>query len=90
MNTHFALTSSPFNVNAADASRFILLFHQFTHVHVFGPDIYVTRNPVLNAVARMLAALLDRIYSLLFKFYGRTETTIFRKNIIAVAYAPAA
>lgn len=73
-----------FNENSLEQ---VLLMAGFTDVHVFGPDIYVTRNPVVNGVARTLAALLDTLYSLIFRFYGRTETTIFRKNIIAVAHA---
>lgn len=75
-----------FNENSLEQ---VLLMAGFVNVHVFGPDIYVTRNPVVNALSRAIAALLDRFYYLIFKFYGRTETTIFRKNIIAVARAPA-
>lgn len=71
-----------FNENSLEQ---VLLMAGFTDVHVFGPDIYVTKNPLVNATARALATLLDKLYYALFAFYGRTETTIFRKNIIAVA-----
>lgn len=74
-----------FNENSLEQ---VLLMAGFTKVAVFGPDIYVTRNPLVNASARAVAALFDKAFSLLFAFYGRTETTIFRKNIIAVAHAP--
>lgn len=73
-----------FNENSLEQ---VLLMAGFTNVHVFGPDIYVTSNAFVNAVARGAAAVFDRLFSLLFKFYGRTETTIFRKNILAVAVA---
>lgn len=66
----------------------VLLMAGFADVRVFGPDIYVTTNPLVNVTARATAGLLDRLFSFLFKFYGRTETTIFRKNIVAVAYTP--
>lgn len=74
-----------FNENSLEQ---VLLMAGFTNVHVFGPDIYVTRNALLNAVARVVATILDKVFYALFAFYGRTETTIFRKNIIAVVRAP--
>lgn len=74
-----------FNENSLEQ---VLLMAGFTNVRVFGPDIYVTGNPLVNALARAVAALFDRIFGLFFHFYGRTETKIFRKNIIAVAHAP--
>lgn len=74
-----------FNENSLEQ---VLLMAGFTNVRVFGPDIYVTANPLLNATSRALAAFFDKIFYLIFRFYGRTETTIFRKNILAVAHAP--
>lgn len=74
-----------FNENSLEQA---LLMAGFTSVRVFGPDIYVTKNALVNALARGVAKLLDKLYSLVFRFYGRTETTIFRKNIVAVAYTP--
>ncbi len=74
-----------FNQNSLEQ---VLLMAGFTNVHVFGPDIYVTKNPLLNTVARGIANALDALFYVMFKFYGRTETKIFRKNIIAVAHAP--
>lgn len=74
-----------FNENSLEQA---LLMAGFTDIHVFGPDIYVTRNALLNASARTAAALLDRLFRIVFRLYGRTETTVFRKNILAVAHAP--
>jgi len=74
-----------FNENSLEQ---VLLMAGFANVRVFGPDIYVTKNPIINAAARRIAAVFDKLFYAIFKFYGRTETTIFRKNIIAVAYAP--
>ena len=74
-----------FNENSLEQ---VLLMAGFTDVRVFGPDIYVTGNPVVNALARGTAQIFDGLYRLIFRFYGRTETTIFRKNILAVAHVP--
>ena len=74
-----------FNENSLEQ---VLLMAGFTSVRVFGPDIYVTKNPLVNVVARSAAGILDRLFALVFRLYGRTETTIFRKNILAVARVP--
>lgn len=71
-----------FNENSL---RQALFMAKFSHVDVIGPDIYVTNNPVVNVVCRGAAAILDKLFFWIFKFYGRTETKIFRKNILAIA-----
>lgn len=71
-----------FNENSL---RQMLFMAKFPKVDVIGPDIYVTANPVVNVVCRAIATVLDKLFFLLFKFYGRTETKIFRKNILAIA-----
>lgn len=71
-----------FNENSM---RQVLFMLGFTDVRVIGPDIYVTSNPIVNAVSRSIAAVLDKVFFTIFKFYGRTETKIFRKNILAIA-----
>ncbi|MBI3255360.1 MAG: class I SAM-dependent methyltransferase [Candidatus Andersenbacteria bacterium] len=72
-----------FNENSL---RQALFMAKYKKVDVIGPDIYVTANPVVNVVCRAVAGLLDGIFYLVFRFYGRTETKIFRKNILAIAH----
>lgn len=74
-----------FNENSM---RQVLFMAGYTGVRVIGPDIYVTHNFFLNIIGHVTTAILDRIFFLIFLLYGRTETTIFRKNILAVAYKP--
>ncbi|MEK7499317.1 MAG: hypothetical protein AAB649_01790, partial [Patescibacteria group bacterium] len=57
----------------------------YSKVHVIGPDIYVTKNEIVNVLCRGIAAVLDVVFYGIFRFYGRTETKIFRKNILAIA-----
>lgn len=71
-----------FNENSL---RQALFMAKYSKVHVIGPDIYVTNNPILNVVCRAIAGVLDGIFYGIFRFYGRTETKIFRKNILAIA-----
>lgn len=71
-----------FNENSL---RQALFMAKYTKVDVIGPDIYVTDNPIVNVICRAIAAVLDVIFYGIFKFYGRTETKIFRKNILAIA-----
>ncbi len=71
-----------FNENSL---RQALFMAKYSKVHVIGPDIYVTKNPIVNGVSRFVAGILDAIFYVIFRFYGRTETKIFRKNILAIA-----
>lgn len=71
-----------FNENSM---RQILFMAGYKRVTVIGPDIYVTRNPVMNVLGRTFAHLLDKLWYALFRLYGRTDTKIFRKNILAIA-----
>ncbi len=71
-----------FNENSL---RQALFMAKYSKVHVIGPDIYVTKNPIVNGICRVLASILDGIFYAIFRFYGRTETKIFRKNILAIA-----
>lgn len=71
-----------FNENSL---RQALFMAKYTKVDVIGPDIYVTRNPIVNVVCRAIAGVLDLVFYGIFRFYGRTETKIFRKNILAIA-----
>ncbi len=61
-----------------------LLMADFDKVKIYGTDIYVTPNILLNVTARVAAALLNKLWYLIFKLYGRTDTTIFTKNILGV------
>lgn len=63
-----------------------LLMANFRDVKVVGTDIYVTANPVANFVARTLARIFDRMFYFIFKLYGRTDTKIFTKNILAIGH----
>lgn len=74
-----------FNENSM---RQVLFMAGYTNVKVVGPDIYVTNKPILNTVARTATKILDKIFHAIFLLYGRTETTIFAKNILAAAYKP--
>ena len=71
-----------FNENSL---RQALFMAKYSKVHVIGPDIYVTNNVVVNVLCRAIASVLDVIFYGIFRFYGRTETKIFRKNILAIA-----
>lgn len=62
-----------------------LLMANFRDVKVYGTDIYVTENPIKNILAKTAAGLLNKLWLTIFKLYGRTDTTIFTKNILAVA-----
>jgi 2-polyprenyl-3-methyl-5-hydroxy-6-metoxy-1,4-benzoquinol methylase len=72
-----------FNENSL---RQALFMAKYSKVDVIGPDIYVTTDPIFNWVCRVCAKILDGIFFTIFKFYGRTETKIFRKNILAIAH----
>lgn len=61
-----------------------LLMANFRDVKVYGTDIYVTENPLKNMLARTAAGILNKLWLIIFKLYGRTDTTIFTKNILAV------
>lgn len=74
-----------FNENSM---RQVLFMAGYTNVKVIGPDIYVTNNPVLNIAGRIITGILDKLFFLIFLIYGRTETSIFSKNILAAAYKP--
>lgn len=71
-----------FNENSM---RQVLFMAGFKNVDVIGPDIYVTKNELFNIAARFFGKILDTIFFGIFWFYGRTETKIFRKNILAIA-----
>ncbi len=71
-----------FNENSL---RQALFMAKYSKVHVIGPDIYVTKNEIVNVLCRGIAAVLDVVFYGIFRFYGRTETKIFRKNILAIA-----
>jgi SAM-dependent methyltransferase len=71
-----------FNENSL---RQTLFMAKYSKVDVIGPDIYVTKDPIVNVVCRAIAYVLDKIFYAIFRFYGRTETKIFRKNILAIA-----
>lgn len=62
-----------------------LLMAMFREVKVMGTDIYVTESALKNFLARTAANILNKIWLMIFKLYGRTDTTIFTKNILAVA-----
>lgn len=63
----------------------VLLVCNFKSVKILPQDIYVLyRNP-LNYVAKFFSYLLNTIFLLLFRLYGRKSTRIFTKDIIAVA-----
>jgi SAM-dependent methyltransferase len=74
-----------FNENSM---RQVLFMAGYNNVKIIGPDIYVTNNPFLNIAGRTLTTLLDKLFFLIFLLYGRTETSIFSKNILAAAYKP--
>lgn len=74
-----------FNENSL---RQVLFMLNFASVRVIGPDIYVTSNPFVNVFARTVARMFDALFWFIFRLYGRTETNIFRKNILAIAEKP--
>lgn len=74
-----------FNENSL---RQVLFMAGYTNVKIIGPDIYVSNNPLLNITGRTVTTILDKLFYLIFLLYGRTETKIFSKNILAAAYKP--
>ncbi len=72
-----------FNENSLRQALFMAKYSKV--LDVIGPDIYVTTDPIVNITCRAIAFVLDKIFYAIFKFYGRTDTKIFRKNILAIA-----
>ncbi len=59
----------------------------FSRIGVFGPDIYVTRNPVANVAGRTAFRGLTAIFTLLYRLYGVSTREIMTKHMVAVARA---
>jgi len=56
----------------------------FRDVQIFGPDIYVTRNPIANVVGKMLSHLVTLIFRCLYLLYGVRFKHVMTKSIVAV------
>ena len=63
----------------------LLLASGFRDVKTFGPDIYVTRNPVANVAGKMLFHLVTLIFRCLYHLYGVRFKHVMTKAIVAVA-----
>ena len=55
---------------------------------MLGPDIYVTRNPLLNVAARTAFRLATAWYRALYVLYGIKMRHVMTKSILAVARKP--
>ena len=62
----------------------VLRLAGFDQVEVRGQNIWVF-NPLVNLVGRVLQGTFNLLFRALFLLYGRKTTTIFTKDIIAVA-----
>ncbi|MCX8037973.1 MAG: class I SAM-dependent methyltransferase [Candidatus Sumerlaeia bacterium] len=56
----------------------------FDSVQVFPMNIYIKPHHPLHLAARAFAALINWLWRLLFRLYGRPTTRLFSKNILAV------
>lgn len=63
--------------------RQVLKISDFKDIVIFGPDIYVYPN-LKNRIAKIVAKTCDKLVWVLFALYGRTETKIFTKHLVAV------
>ncbi len=65
--------------------RTLLSAAGFQDVEVFGPDIYVTRNPLANLIAKAMFRLVTLCFRFLYLLYGVRYRHVMTKNIIGVA-----
>jgi SAM-dependent methyltransferase len=63
----------------------ILSTSGFDQVTIYPQDLYVFYYNPLNYLAKFFNFILNGIFRILFRFYGRKTTKIFTKNLIAVA-----
>jgi|PlaIllAssembly_1097288.scaffolds.fasta_scaffold360686_2 2-polyprenyl-3-methyl-5-hydroxy-6-metoxy-1,4-benzoquinol methylase len=63
----------------------VLRITGFKHIILCPQDLYVMYYNPLNYIAKLCNFLLNAVFRLLFRFYGRKTTKIFTKNLIAVA-----
>ena len=64
--------------------RTLLLTCGFTEVHIFGPDIYVTRNPLANIAGKTLFYVVTAMFRVLYYLYGVRTRQVMTKHMIAV------
>jgi hypothetical protein len=65
--------------------RTLLLSSGFGEVTIVGPDIYVTRNPIVNLAARGLCSVVTGVFRMLYHLYGVKTRHVMTKNLLAVA-----
>ena len=65
--------------------RTLLLSCGFSEVTIIGPDIYVTRNPIVNLAARTLCSVATGLFRALYHLYGVKTRHVMTKNLLAVA-----
>ena len=63
----------------------VLRITGFSQIVIYPQDLYVFYYNPLNYLAKLGNFLLNGIFRILFRFYGRKSTKIFTKNLIAVA-----
>jgi SAM-dependent methyltransferase len=63
----------------------VLRISGFKSIRIYAQDLYVFSKNPLNYLAKFLNFLLNGIFRLLFKLYGRKTTKIFTKCLIVVA-----
>ena len=65
--------------------RTLLLSSGFTKVIIVGPDIYVTRNPIVNVAARTLYYVVTALFRALYCLYGVKTKHVMTKSLLAIA-----
>lgn len=65
--------------------RTLLLMCGFAEVDCFGPDIYVTRNPLANLAGKALFYVVTAVFRGLYYLYGVRTRTVMRMKVVAVA-----
>ncbi len=68
--------------------RTLLSAAGFRDAEIFGPDIYVTRNPLAGLTARAMFRLVTLGFRFLYLLYGVRYRHVMTKNIIGVARKP--
>jgi 2-polyprenyl-3-methyl-5-hydroxy-6-metoxy-1,4-benzoquinol methylase len=63
----------------------VLRIAGFSQICIYPQDLYIFYYNPLNYLAKAFNFLMNGIFRILFRFYGRKTTKIFTKNLIAVA-----
>jgi 2-polyprenyl-3-methyl-5-hydroxy-6-metoxy-1,4-benzoquinol methylase len=63
----------------------VLRISSFSQIFIFPQDLYIFYYNPLNYLAKSFNFLINGIFRILFRFYGRKTTKIFTKNLIVVA-----